>query len=664
MYKNARFNEKNPYGFTYNLQYIVPEGSMEIPYSFGPGQQQGASIDYLLSLTSAALHGYSLSAVTIPSNCLNIGASIAPLEETIRSQIREGTHSPFIDLKRTGDGDQGDGAFEMNKLLKHVVLGTGDRLLFTMMRLMKFRCILQYHQTLTIFRGTMPVAMTEEQVAAYKAAKKARFIAQYTENYNIFTHPEMPKVLAIFISSIKLPETPLKLVVTVVTLLAQKVESLITLLTGFGRAVAGAALPIVPIGQPAEEHVITMITICQSVGVSRSDISSFLQMFTKQFDYKKDYPLIKYSFKPYKALSAAIRALHGKLTSTRPERAPVNYFTLADKEGGYNKSLLEILNSMPPSAAGPPLILDSQTTRDAVGPIIASLRTDVMVGGRRGQRQRGGGLEDSRAFLFREICSVAATYIKVTLSPHIQHTIKLSVLHNTIRAYRLAATGAQAAIDAANIEHGNARQYFPTISPANIEATIEAQTHVADAERDLIIPALLGDAANAIAKLEEIQFLWVSASIENESHPHDPVIWWQLLNPFSDDSRTINGGHIFYSEHLQRDPLAHRYISGFIDIPEIPSLLTLAIINDMLEGAVWRQTSIFTQLFVAGGLLPRSIGKLQIQTPPQWDSLQNLVTNVYRSVSTGRISREILTLFGGHRRKTRRRSKRRKTLRR
>jgi hypothetical protein len=162
--------------------------------------------------------------------------------------------------------------------------------------------------------------------------------------------------------------------------------------------------------------------------------------------------------------------------------------------------------------------------------------------------------------------------------------------------------------------------------------------------------------------LEEIQFLWMSASIENESDPRDPVIWWQLLNPFSDDG-TINGGHIFNSELFKRDPLAPRYIPDFMKIPEIPSLLTLAIINDILEGAVGRQTSIFTRLFVAGGL-PTSIGKLRIQTPAEWGSLQRLVTNVYRSVSTGKISREILTLFGGHRRKTRRRSKRRKTLRR
>jgi hypothetical protein len=466
----------------------------------------------------------------------------------------------------------------------------------------------------------------------------------------MITDPAMPKALARFISSMVLPKT-LKLVATVVTLLAHKVESLIKLLTAFGGTVAKAALPI---GQPTQGHVNTMITICQSVGVSRSDISSFLQMFTKPFDYKKDYPLIKYSFKPYKALSAAISALHVKLTSSRPERAPVNYFTLADKEEGYNKSLREILISMPPMASPPPFILDSQTTRGDVGPIIASLKPTAMAGGRRGQR--GGGREDSRAFLFREICSVAAAYVRDTLFPIIQETMKLSVLHNAYWALKKGG----AAADAAIIDVANARQYFPSISPANIEATIAAQTPGADAEQGGIIPALLRDAASAVAKLEEIQFLWMSASIENESDPRDPVIWWQLLNPFSDDG-TINGGHIFNSELFKRDPLA--YIPDFMKIPEIPSLLTLAIINDILEGAVGRQTSIFTRLFVAGGL-PTSIGKLRIQTPAEWGSLQRLVTNVYRSVSTGKISREILTLFGGHRRKTRRRSKRRKTLRR
>ena len=215
-----------------------------------------------------------------------------------------------------------------------------------------------------------------------------------------------------------------------------------------------------------------------------------------------------------------------------------------------------------------------------------------------------------------------------------------------------------------------AQQYFPEINPGNLDATIASKAILADAECSSILRVLSNDveARNAISFLEELQFKWCASYLENigEDELKDTVVWWQILNPYLEDG-TINGGHIFNAELLARDPLAKKYLPVFLSVPELPSLLTLAIVNDILEGSVGRETSVFTQLFVKGGNIPRALGKIHIETNAEWANLQRLLVNIYRSISTGEIAKEIFTLHGGSKTRLRRRkrksSPRRKTLR-
>lgn len=679
-YENTGFSEENPYGFTYNL---ARNGGPSIPYVFAPGEQQGPSLDYLLSLTLAARLGRSLTGVKLPSNCLNLGAKIAPFEADLRARIRTGEESPFLDMKRAGDGDQADGARLMDTSLQYVVLVTGDRLLSVNMRLMKQRCILQYHQTLTIFRGKIP-NIDPARTAAHEAARRERFIIKYTETYLAFTDAGRLAAIDRFIASIPNPiGGRLGLVARVKELLDYKLESMIRFLQTFRDNVANAALPNT--NPPTDDLINRMIAVFNSSLISKSDMGSFLEIFDGLFNYKKDIPLLKYSFKPFKALSSAIIALWAKITSPREPRVPINYFTLANGEGGYNESLREILNSIvPPIENRPRMISDTDTTKKQVEPIIGELNPKTMSGGGKTGVKRGinenkartmrtnraisikqgyrtkvqseirNGIDSeytrSRAVVFREICSLAATYIRTTLSPHIKETVKLSVL----QTLKYSLTKGNAA--ATKINFKTARMYFPDLTEATLESSIAAQKPLAQAESNNILNVFLNEAETAKARvaLEQIQFEWMKQYLENlgdEIGLKDEVVWHLLLDPYSDNN-TLKMGHTFKITTVPLNP-------NVTEIPEVISLITLAILNDILEGSVGRETSIFTQLFVQGGRLPATLKKFKIITPREWENLQNTIKNIFLSLSRTKISFETLNLATGGSRKTTRRQRKR-----
>jgi len=663
-YENNKFSQNNTFGFIFNL---TSRDGKNIPYTFGPKEPEGASLNYLLSLTLAAEEGRELNSIA-SNGCLNIGNHIKPLESDIQRTIKNGDDSPFLDMKRAGDADQADAASILNKSLKYVVLITIDRLLSVQARLMKQHCILENNDIITIFRGTMP-DVDPSIIAAHEAARIDRYIKKYTENYNKFTDPRFISAIEAFAKSLEKSLTvKLGLLETVKILLGYKLKDIYNVLSIFVSNTRAAALPITP--TPSQDNIDKMIAVFNSISIYKSDIESFIRTFETPFSIKKGIELLKYSFKPYKALSSAVVALWAKLSSTRSSRAPINYFVLANDKEGYNESLEEILSSMPPVPAEvrPLIILNTQTSADSIRPIIASFNPKKMSGGKR--KQKGGaldaGLSRVRATLFKEICSLAATYIRTTLSPHITNIVALTVLqtlkYSAIKGDALAGT----------VNLATAQQYFPGINPGNLDATIASQSIIADAESDNILRVFSNEveAKNAISFLEELQFKWVASYLEDigEDELKDTVVWWQILNPYLDDD-TINGGHIFYSLNLERDPLATKYLPVCLSVPELPSLLTLAIVNDILEGSVGRETSVFTQLFVKGGIIPRGLGKISIQTNSEWTNLQRLLVNIYRSISTGQISREIFSLHGGSktramkRRKRKNGSPRRKTLR-
>ena len=150
------------------------------------------------------------------------------------------------------------------------------------------------------------------------------------------------------------------------------------------------------------------------------------------------------------------------------------------------------------------------------------------------------------------------------------------------------------------------------------------------------------ETARARVALEQIQFEWMKQILEiggDEIGLKDPVVWHLLLDPYSDNN-TLKMGHIFKITTVPFNP-------NVTAIPEVISLITLAILNDILEGSVGRETSIFTQLFVKGGRLPATLRKFQIITPREWENLQNIIKNIYLSLSRSTISFETLNLASG-----------------
>jgi len=211
-YENDKFGEENPYGFTFNLT----NGGNTISYSFSRDAQQGPSLDYLLSLTLAAKLNKPFNNVLLPSKCLDLGYKLVG---GVIDDLK--TNPPFLDIKRAGDGDQADGASIMDGILKYVVLVTGDRLLSVQARLMNLRCILQYHQTLTIFKGIVPGA-NATAIAKDEAERIQRFIERYKKDYNTIKDPKFLKKIETFAGAIEVTPRPAKMLQVVQTLLFHK----------------------------------------------------------------------------------------------------------------------------------------------------------------------------------------------------------------------------------------------------------------------------------------------------------------------------------------------------------------------------------------------------------------------------------------------------------
>jgi hypothetical protein len=670
-YENISFNEENPYGFTFNIN----KGATKNQYSFTRNAQQGPSLDYLLSLTLAATtiqdKGVSkLEAVQLPSKCLNIGS----LEVSNKD-------SPFLDIKRSGDGDQADGADIMDKQLTYVVLVTGDRLLSVQARLMNQRCILQYHQTLTVFRGVVPGA-TPAQIAEYNKLKEEAFVNRYTAAYTTIISDKFIGEVATFSDSLSIPAGHTRLVDVVKGLLSFKLEDMKSRLKSFVTEVTTKLK-----GKGVTEDTIKLlISELDKIKVAKSDIYSFTKSFSR-FDIKKDIAVLKYSFKPYVALSSAIVALGAKITSQREMRGEVNYFTLANQEGGYNSSLREILISMPMPPAPfvvPGYILDTMKTKDSVRAII---KTPITMAG--GSIQEGGALDAgqmmARAFLFREICSIASSYIRTTLAPHIPNIIKISILNNlkyskgifvaaaaaaaeALLAERAASlrSATPATADAAamairragilkkkaeldkeslNINLASAKKYDASITLENIDARIADTAPLLQEEIGKNLMEIFTDEERINAKtvMDQINFTWQTKYLETvgEEGANIGYIWNTILDPFKGDA-SFKDGH----------PVNTNPKNRFFEYPEIPGLITLAIMNDILNGAVTRNTSPFTRFFSQAEKIPAVLKKIIIHGKTEWeDRLQNILSQIYYGIVVGETSKinmkKVAELMGG-----------------
>jgi len=323
-------------------------------------------------------------------------------------------------------------------------------------------------------------------------------------------------------------------------------------------------------------------------------------------------------------------------------------FTLANQEGGYNSSIREILISMPKLDDGiaPAIILDSENTVEIVKPIIEKL-LDAPPARSGGSIQSGGELDtnliETRTLLFKEICSIAARYVKGTLHPRIPEMIKLNVLNNLKYSIKKNKE------DIIPIQLNQAREYDPEITIDNLDEHIMKVKHVLNDIGQ--IPTIFNseeEKNKVLTTIEEIKFIWETKYLETigDEGLHDTIIWDLLLEPFNEDN-TLKDTHIYVMNKKDNALMEDAIRKKFINYPEIVSLIILAIINDILEGSVSRNTSVFTGLFLKDKTkeLPAWVSHVKIDTHKQWERLVLLIQNLYIGITRGKISLEVVRLI-------------------
>ena len=129
----------------------------------------------------------------------------------------------------------------------------------------------------------------------------------------------------------------------------------------------------------------------------------------------------------------------------------------------------------------------------------------------------------------------------------------------------------------------------------------------------------------------------------------DSSIITTILDPYNDG---LKMGHPFST--TQTPALQERYNPLLLKYPEVAAIVSLAVMNDILEGSVGRATSIFSRLIVQGGGLPAYLANYDITSAAGWGKLGTTLRNIIMSVGLGGIKQEILSLAGGRYRTTRR----------
>jgi hypothetical protein len=559
----------------------------------------------------------------------------------------------FLDVKREGDEDQGDAANIMNGELKYVTQVTGDRLLATFMKLLKRRSIYQYHQTLTVTRGQEPMPnLSPEAQRVWKAAFEAEQNKSYVDkNRELYAR----LVSREFISSLEDwydPDAPFDRKAFVPGVLElfdykkedmkQKYDSIIYILRKVKNPLIVTA-----------DAMKSLFKKFEDIHINREYLIDLLSAVRSPFDFNREYKALSYSLKTFKELNSAIIALRAKING-RPDRIPINYFELANVKDGYNASLKEILDSFLPDNEDAEnfiiaFIKSNQTTRDSIRGTINPWFSQEG-GGKRGRNENSiveQSLKDRKIIkrrklipqpdLFREICAIAALYVRSNFGVFFPNIEKLSTLN--MLAYERGTDPAAADVAAA------------AAAPLIAEGMdIAALTSAAD-EEALRWPTAFFQAdgtpyPHLIQKLEEILITW---RVQSDSSPMITTI----LEPYGDGG--LKGGHPFSS--VQTPALQDRYIPQLYAYPEVVAIVTLALMNDILEGAVGRATSIFSRLIVQGGGLPAYLSNYDITSIEDWNRLETVIRNIVMSIGLGGVKQEILSLVGGSRYRNTRRHK-------
>jgi hypothetical protein len=85
-----------------------------------------------------------------------------------------------------------------------------------------------------------------------------------------------------------------------------------------------------------------------------------------------------------------------------------------------------------------------------------------------------------------------------------------------------------------------------------------------------------------------------------------------------------------------------------------PTLVMLAMLNDIIERNVTTQTSLYTKIFLARGALPAAVGTQVWNTDVSWQRLTDFFMNNITVVSSGQVATESLKLMAGGTRRRRR----------
>jgi hypothetical protein len=87
-----------------------------------------------------------------------------------------------------------------------------------------------------------------------------------------------------------------------------------------------------------------------------------------------------------------------------------------------------------------------------------------------------------------------------------------------------------------------------------------------------------------------------------------------------------------------------------------PTLVMLAIMNDIIEGNVTSSTSLYTSVFLASGTLPAAVRKQSWGDEISWGNLTNFFKGNITTVSSGQVSKPSLGLLAGGARRRKRRT--------
>ena len=705
--RNRAFNSADPYAFSYIINGPGPAaaggGRIEHSRSFSPTETEGPPLDYLLKCNLDAAAGIDFRTTALPTTSLSLitGMSDAMMADIVGKTSRA-EEALFLDIKRDGDQSQVDAAKIADAALKSVVMVTGDRLCSLASRLKAQRCIYQSKHVLKIYRF-MPYAQDpariEEYLAAQRAAEAARFLATYGDfAANINTAGFIDSLKAFNRQVFDAANAP------VYSILKIKLKDMYDDICRFITAIT-PVISTVPFPPPAGDrvgYIRQVFRYLATAGIMKDfavDISRTVAAGVG-FNPTREYPFLNYSYKQINTLSTSFSSMVNKLiTNRRPQRGPpTNWFDIVTAPDGYNTilenirygisdpTLLDIYSiKLNPAAAAVPGATTADLVAAELGRITALASPAALA--INPACQSGGDpmaviMNQNRIDLFHDICARAATYVDSVFTKRYPLLVLQSMLKQINKAVRdvpvaaAAAAGGDAAVPPdlfpVNTLIENTQQFIDAnkkLAEDTLSGVLKefyAKHAVPDANQTItdavnkggltlliahvdakaaeayppasVMSALLG-ALNANAStfqlIDELSVSWDQGKVE-----------YGITDPGEiGQYKTPSIGQILDGEALGATAAAA--------VP--PTLIMLAIVNDIIEGNVTSNTSLYSSVFIARGGLPANAAYSKWNDDKSWVALRDFFANGIATIlNGGQISTAPFNLLGGGTRRRRR----------